>query len=401
MYAREKEIRKLSSNHLYELAQILDLNNSWKKLMCIIPKNPFSNSPEDIKCYKYNLNDERLIENASRNQNRMAAEILFDEWGTSGRKRATLGVLLDLLVRAQLFRAADHVAIKLLNEPPPARPSQGPAAKIDISIPLDSEFVQNLEDMLENGECPGTQTLNDNANPSRLDENNIDYYEKYTRNDKGLSIPTQSNGHSMETSKTVTSNNSQPKITANQTQLSDLMKFSSAIVEPSQEVLPMLSDLLPSTSAQSSSTNNSSQTLHSEQHSSLDLPILSALNTQTTSIMGDIIPNLSALNVHDPTNDNDKSNAPVSIVLEDLSPSTISSTSPSTISSSPVNGFEGDNDEDDISAPNLSILDQRSSNNDSSLTNVTATSEDNSFEISLNHETSVSYDNIPCLSALK
>ncbi|XP_055851759.1 protein Tube [Episyrphus balteatus] len=390
MYTREKEIRKLPSIQLYELAQILDLNDSWKKLMRIIPKNPFSNLPQDITTYKYNLDDERLIEKATKNQNRMGAEILFVEWGTSGRRRPTLGVLLELLARAQLFRAADLVAIKYLNEPPPARPSQGPAAKIDISIPLDSEIVHEIEDMLANGDHPGTETLNDNANPSRLADNNIDYYEKYTPNEKRLSISTQSNGIHIPGPSGVANNGEiRP-----QSQHTDLMKFSSSLasVTASQVVIPMLSDLLPSTSAQSNS-NNSSATIAVDQQTSVDLPILSALNTQSS--LGDIIPNLSALNVHDVAHlDNGDKSTTLKPRLDDLSPSTQSSTSISTISSSP------DDDDNDLSAPNLSILDQRSSNNDSSLTNVTATSEDNSFEMSLN-EGSTSYDNIPCLSALK
>lgn len=390
MYTREIEIRKVQSVHLGELAQILELNDSWRKLMCIIPKNPFSDSPEDLKFYKYNTDDERLIENASRNQNRTPAQILFDEWGTSGRKRPTLGLLLELLVRAQLFRAADFVAMKLLNEPPPERPSQGPAAKIDISIPFDSEIIKDIESMLDDGECPGTETLNDNAKPSRLADNNIDYFEKYTRNDKRLSIPNQSNGIP-STNSSQTANNSE----AVRSLHSDLMKFSSASIgeyRDSQEVIPMLSDLLHSSSTQSSNSNNSSHTIVSEQNSSVDLPMLSAFNAETSPTT-EVIPNLSALNVYDSTN-GVKSKMSIPVGLDDLSPSTLSSTSPSAVSSSL-------DDDDDLSAPNLSILDQRSSNNDSSLTNVTATSEDNSFEISLNNESSTSYDNIPCLSALK
>ncbi|XP_055906933.1 protein Tube [Eupeodes corollae] len=482
MYTREKEIRKLTSIQLYELAQILDLNDSWRKLMRIIPKNPFSDSPQDIQTYKYNSDHERLIENASKNQNRMAAEILFEEWGTSGRVRPTLGVLLELLARAHLFRAADLVAIRYLNEPPPARPSQGPAARIDISIPLDTEFVQGVEDMLENADSLGTNTLNDNADPSRLADNNIDYYEKYTPNVKRLSIiPQTKSSNELNPSSTNDNNN---KVEAS-IQHSDLMKFSSKTITASEEDIPMLS-VFNQTNTASAESNNSSDTINADQMSSVsgDLPILSALvqNTSTSkhipndnrlsisnntivrdnsssssavdknneniapkqpselmkfsstsvteahdnipmlselnqstsdhqkltssvsldlpnlsafnaqSSLGDIIPNLSTLNVHDTSQpgSSDKTN---SKALHDLSPSRQSlSSGDSTISST--------SDDDDISAPNLSMLDQRSSNNDSSLTNVTATSEENSFEISLN-ERSTSFDNIPCLSALK
>lgn len=43
-----------------------------------------------------------------------AAQILFDEWGTSGRVRPTLGHLLQLLVEVQLYRAADFLAVDIL-----------------------------------------------------------------------------------------------------------------------------------------------------------------------------------------------------------------------------------------------------------------------------------------------
>lgn len=42
--------------------------------------------------------------------NRPYAEVLFDEWGTSGKVRPTLGFLKTILEQAQIFRAADEVA---------------------------------------------------------------------------------------------------------------------------------------------------------------------------------------------------------------------------------------------------------------------------------------------------
>lgn len=56
-----------------------------------------------------------MIENASVQQSRSCTEIFFEEWGTSARKRPTVRFLLDLLVKAELFRGADYVAEKLLN----------------------------------------------------------------------------------------------------------------------------------------------------------------------------------------------------------------------------------------------------------------------------------------------
>lgn len=59
--------------------------------------------------------------------------ILFEEWATSGRKRPTLHDFQQLLIRSKLFRAADYVAVAILNEEAPRRP-QGPYSKVPISF---------------------------------------------------------------------------------------------------------------------------------------------------------------------------------------------------------------------------------------------------------------------------
>lgn len=115
MYSRDTEIRHISSADVFKLGQILDQTNSWKKLMRIIPRNLSTSTSESDTIKKYNNDHIRLIENASIKQNRMSTEILFEEWGTSGKKRPTVGNLLELLIKAELFRAADFVAINFLN----------------------------------------------------------------------------------------------------------------------------------------------------------------------------------------------------------------------------------------------------------------------------------------------
>lgn len=70
----------------------------------------------------------RLIENESERSHRSCTEILLDEWGTSGRIRPALGHLLYLLIKAEVFRAADYIAVELLHQDPPERPKNGPAA---------------------------------------------------------------------------------------------------------------------------------------------------------------------------------------------------------------------------------------------------------------------------------
>lgn len=69
-------------------------------------------------------------------------------------------------------------------------------------------------------------------------------------------------------------------------------------------------------------------------------------------------------------------------------------------SSNGDDNVEKDDDEDEL-IPNLSFFGQGSSNNDSSLTTVTGTSGDSSFDLSLNDCSSNSLDNIPTVSTTK
>lgn len=86
-----------------------------------------------LKCHKRHCF--RLIESAAERMRKPCTEILLDEWGTMGRVRPALGHLLHLLVTAELFRAADYVAVRLLNIEPPERPLVGPAARVNAELP--------------------------------------------------------------------------------------------------------------------------------------------------------------------------------------------------------------------------------------------------------------------------
>lgn len=77
---------------------------------------------------------------------RACTEILLDEWGTSGRVLPTIGHLLYLLTKARLFRAADYVAVSMLNQPKPKRPKQGPEASILINLPDTKKATINLKE---------------------------------------------------------------------------------------------------------------------------------------------------------------------------------------------------------------------------------------------------------------
>lgn len=170
-YSRNTELRNVEAKDLYNLAVILEDDNYWQQLMEIIPKNlnnqAFATASTDLNrdslettAYdrKYNNDHIRLIQSAilRPGESRLFSQILFDEWGSSGRKheRPTLGVLLHLLVQSKLYRAADFVA-ELLNESKPIRPTGGPAAEYEFEIDVvfndiqeavnDSHFIRILK----------------------------------------------------------------------------------------------------------------------------------------------------------------------------------------------------------------------------------------------------------------
>lgn len=144
------QIRKLSSTVKSNLVKILEDAESWKRLMAIIPKSLQENTYEcDIKIGnlpKYNSEHFRLIENGSLKFRRLCTDILLEEWGTSGRVLPTLGHLLHLLVKAELFRAADYIAVELLKRDPPPRPTNGPAAPVNVELPPKSTKPVNVYD---------------------------------------------------------------------------------------------------------------------------------------------------------------------------------------------------------------------------------------------------------------
>lgn len=116
----------------------------------------------------------RIIDDRSKKLHRSPTEILFDEWGTSGRKRATVSDLLSLLVKGQLYRAADFVATDILNTTPPKRPETGPGAWINIALPPEIFDEKAVEDILNNATYPNSSQLVGNFD-SILNNNNRDF----------------------------------------------------------------------------------------------------------------------------------------------------------------------------------------------------------------------------------
>ncbi|KAI8424095.1 hypothetical protein MSG28_002703 [Choristoneura fumiferana] len=125
------EIRNLKEGTLYNLAQILDTNDDWKRFMSLIPKD----LQNENSVPKYNNEHIDLIENHSKRTGEKCAKILFDEWGTSGRVRPTLTTLKQIAIKAEMLRVSDEIA-RILGEDPPPRPQTGPGAPVNTNISL-------------------------------------------------------------------------------------------------------------------------------------------------------------------------------------------------------------------------------------------------------------------------
>ncbi|XP_046832726.1 uncharacterized protein DDB_G0274353 isoform X2 [Vespa crabro] len=121
-----RQLRKLHPAHKYALAEILNVSDSWKKLMAFIPR-------DDTNTPRFNSEHISIIDQVAQKHRENAAKIFLEEWSTMGRLRPKLQNLLDLLTKAELFRAADYVANEILKVDLPKRPEYGPAAVVDIS----------------------------------------------------------------------------------------------------------------------------------------------------------------------------------------------------------------------------------------------------------------------------
>lgn len=116
----------------------------------------------------------RQIDEVSEKLHRSPTLILFEEWGTSGRKRATVSDLLELLKKVELYRAADFVAMDILKTEPPKRPDKGPSARVDVTLPEPTLDEQQIEEILREMGYPNSTTLAANID-STINNNNRDF----------------------------------------------------------------------------------------------------------------------------------------------------------------------------------------------------------------------------------
>lgn len=138
---RDSELRHLPLSQRRDLAEILEIRDSWQILMASITQESDTGGAQKLK---YSSRHISMVEReAKANASKLTAtEILFDEWGTSGRKRPTLQTLMDLLAELKLYRAADYISMNILGGVPVER--------LNLQKPLSLEIGKNNFDLFFN-----------------------------------------------------------------------------------------------------------------------------------------------------------------------------------------------------------------------------------------------------------
>jgi hypothetical protein len=120
-----QELRKVDLSVIKHLGEILSNPDDWKSLMSHIPSERLDRDKRfdniDIRYEFLGLKNLILgshmettlfsaVERASHGSGRTAFEILVENWGTMGRKRPTLKLLMIFLMELNLLRAASYIS---------------------------------------------------------------------------------------------------------------------------------------------------------------------------------------------------------------------------------------------------------------------------------------------------
>merc|ERR1719187_2989264 len=121
--------------------------------MGLIPAPPWEPGqvlPDELHyARKYSAQDVMLVsEEVQRGGGSGGFEVLLEEWGTSGRRRPTVGDLVNLLLRAENQRAAHYLTSEVLGVT-----SESNAYDEDLARSLDGALQLVRGSSLENEEC--------------------------------------------------------------------------------------------------------------------------------------------------------------------------------------------------------------------------------------------------------
>ncbi|KAH8418003.1 hypothetical protein KR222_010218 [Zaprionus bogoriensis] len=468
-YTRCTELRHVADQDIYKLASILDLNGCWRKLMASIPKHldaqacsaPGALNLKEITDrvgLKYNAYQISLIDAERLSPGQCISEVMINEWKTSGKQneRPTVGVLLELLLQAEIYSAADHVAVDFLGEPRPSRPNAGPARPIFLDF-----STQDLAEDMEVDEAAGFQPNNQVAAQGRGTGLNLDVFEKQSQDKSVPQQPENGAVRPVRPPRAKRENASSALTTLNTPMLSILnasekVQPAAGAAQPAANI-PNLSILNGTAEVLATAATTTGTTVPKSTPKAVAAAAAAAA-ASTPAAAATITPNvpLITLLIENSAGEiADTSELPATAAtMPDASAISSSSSLPAisalnlntdngagngllpphaanadNISRSEANSISNDDDDDDdddeedevedddddgvgvdvddyddadVSLHNLSNSEQRTSNNDSSLTTVTGTSGENSFEIT-NDSSSASIDdfNMPNLSELQ
>lgn len=185
-----------------------------------------------------------LVKSYSEKKRENASLILLEEWGIAGRNRPRIHHLLKLLIKAQLYRAADYVAVHILKEPPPERPNVGPAAKIEIDDRLTASEQNMIVDQLN--DCSYNSSLiQNNQSSTNLNRNIV--------NNNTMSIPKIIVNSVSDDEELINSNSNNPSVvdstfrpaSSEQQTTSPPNGYNLNLIEFSQSNMPEASALIP------------------------------------------------------------------------------------------------------------------------------------------------------------
>ncbi|XP_024943510.1 myb-like protein P isoform X2 [Cephus cinctus] len=149
-----------------------------------------------------------------------------------GKCRPTLRSTLNLLVKAELFRAADYIAVNLLNEQPPSRPENGLAANIDISEEEIAKLLKRQQLMSDDFETESTCYDFEESYEDKVIQ--IEYASgSYVENLCPAKCAHSNSDNVSKLNEDPITNNS--KISQEQTSDSNFIKFSSSVTREQQD----------------------------------------------------------------------------------------------------------------------------------------------------------------------
>ncbi|CRK88799.1 CLUMA_CG002605, isoform A [Clunio marinus] len=133
------ELRHLPVTVTQNIIKLLDGDDSILSILMGNITKDLTNPKSELRFTSADIDS---IRSHSQTLMKSPVLILIDEWSTMGKIRPNLHHFQALLIKCQLFRAADYVA-QLMGEAEPERPLDGPAAKVDLKIPGEVEDIVN------------------------------------------------------------------------------------------------------------------------------------------------------------------------------------------------------------------------------------------------------------------